>query len=334
MYELNLNFSIIIPVYNRPDELDELLSSMVMQKFDEDFEVIVVEDGSELTSTPIVDDFKNKLSIKYLTKENSGPGLSRNFGMQNASGNYFIILDSDCMLPENYLSEVSEALTDNFTDAFGGPDAAHISFTNIQKAINYAMTSVLTTGGLRGNKNLKKFQPRSFNMGISKKAFVETNGFSALRFGEDINLTFRLWKNNFKTQFIERAHVYHKRRIDWKRFFNQTFNFGAARPILNILHPNTAKLTYWFPSIFVIGFLLSIATLLFHFKFLIYTLLIYFFFIFFDALIKNKSIVIASLSVWASIVMFFGYGLGFLQSMFRLSIRSKSPEDTFPKMFE
>ncbi|WP_117884886.1 glycosyltransferase [Aureibaculum luteum] len=330
---MDLQFSIIIPVYNRPDELDELLLSLVTQDFKENFEVVVVEDGSNLTSKHIIGKFKDKLNINYLTKDNSGPGLSRNFGMQNAKGNYYIILDSDCILPENYLTIVLETLLNEYTDAFGGADAAHPSFTTIQKAINYAMTSVLTTGGLRGNKNLKKFQPRSFNMGISKKAFLKTGGFSALHFGEDINLTFRLWENNFETQFIEEAYVYHKRRVNWTSFFRQTFNFGAARPILNRLHPNTGKITYWFPSIFVISSLLSLVGLLFHFNWFALFFTGYFILIFFDALFKNKNVIVAILSIVATLVMFFGYGLGFLQSMFRLSILSKSPEDTFPKMF-
>lgn len=330
---MELYFSIIIPIYNRPDELDELLLSIVSQQFKNNFEVIVVEDGSDVPSKHIVDSYRDKLNIAYYTKDNSGPGLSRNFGMQKAKGNYYIILDSDCILPKNYLSTVLKSLLHNFTDAFGGADAAHSSFTNIQKAINYAMTSVLTTGGIRGNKNLKKFQPRSFNMGISKKAFKATAGFSHIRFGEDINLTFRLWENNFETQFIEEAFVYHKRRINWNSFFKQTFNFGAARPILNKLHPNTAKLTYWFPSIFVVGLLLSILISFLNFNGITYFFTIYFIFVFFDALIKNKNVVVAFLSIVATLVMFFGYGLGFVRSMFRLSILSKSVKDAFPEMF-
>ncbi|MET2984348.1 glycosyltransferase [Aureibaculum conchae] len=329
---MNLNFSIIIPVYNRPDELDELLSSIASQHFKEDFEVLVIEDGSNLTAKHIVDSFKDAFDINYLTKDNSGPGLSRNFGMQHANGNYFIILDSDCILPENYLAIVSDRLSNSFTDAYGGADAAHTSFTKIQKAINYAMTSVLTTGGLRGNKNLKKFQPRSFNMGLSKRAFEKTGGFNAMRFGEDINLTFRLWENNFETQFIEEAYVYHKRRVSWKSFFKQTFNFGAARPILNKLHPNTAKITYWFPSVFVIGFILSTIGLLFNFKWFISLFSIYLILILLDSFIKSKNIVVAFLSIWATLVMFFGYGLGFLRSKVKLLV-GKSPKQAFPEMF-
>ncbi|RPD99865.1 glycosyltransferase [Aureibaculum marinum] len=331
---MKLNFSIIIPIYNRPAELDELLSSITLQQFKANFEVIVIEDGSSLPSEEVIEKFKNKLNLKYYKKKNSGPGLSRNFGMERASGNYFIILDSDCILPESYLNSVSEKLSINYTDAFGGPDAAHNSFTVIQKAINYAMTSLLTTGGLRGNKNLKKFQPRSFNMGISKKAFEKTGGFSSLRYGEDINLTFRLWDNNLETQFIENAYVYHKRRINWVSFFKQTFNFGAARPILNKLHPKTAKITYWFPAVFVVGFITSLMAVLFHFNWFVYAFVCYFLIMFIDTFVKNKNIIVAFLSIWASLVMFFGYGLGFLRSTIRISILLKPIELAFPSMFK
>lgn len=327
-----LSFSIIIPVYNRPDELDELLTSITSQDFKYGFEVLVIEDGSKLTAKHIIQKFENKLDIRYLNKENSGPGLSRNFGMQNAKGSYYIILDSDCILPKSYLTTILETLSNNFTDAYGGADAAHDSFTNIQKAINYAMTSVLTTGGLRGNNNQKKFQPRSFNMGMSKEAFNGTGGFSAMRYGEDIDLTFRLWENGFETQFIKEAVVYHKRRATWKSFFNQTFNFGAARPILNKLYPNTAKITYWFPAVFVLGFVLSILGAFLGFFWLALLFILYFIFIFFDSTIKNKNAVVALLGIWATLVMFFGYGLGFLRSKLRLLL-GKSPKEAFPEMF-
>ena len=330
---MNLYFSIIIPVYNRPDELNELLLSIVSQQYNDNFEVIVVEDGSDLTSKVVVDNFKETLNINYFVKENSGPGLSRNFGMQKAEGNYFIILDSDCILPKHYLTTVSQTLIKNFTDAFGGADAAHTSFTVIQKAINYAMTSVLTTGGLRGNKNLRKFQPRSFNMGISKIAFEKTEGFSALRYGEDINLAFKLWDNNLETQFIEEAYVYHKRRVNWSSFFKQTFNFGAARPILNVLHPNSAKITYWFPSIFMIGLLLAIIGFFFNFNWLLNFYFVYTLLIFVDSLFGNKNLQVALISVLATFIMFSGYGFGFLRSMYRLAVLSKTTEVSFPEMF-
>ncbi len=330
---MELHFSIIIPVYNRPIELDELLKSIVLQRYNTDLQVIVIEDGSTNSSEEIVKNYKNKLNIHYYVKENSGPGLSRNFGMQKATGNYFIILDSDCILPTEYLVEVEKGLTTNYTEAFGGADAAHASFSNVQKAINYAMTSELTTGGLRGNKNSQNFQPRSFNMGLSKMAFEETGGFGKMHFGEDIDLTFRLWQHGYSTQFIEKAYVFHKRRINWNSFFKQTFNFGAARPVLNKLHPNTSKLTYWFPSIFVLGLVSSIVLSLFSINILALLFLFYALIIFLDAVVKNKNIVIAVMSIWATIVMFFGYGIGFLRSTIKLYVFRQSEKNTFKKMF-
>lgn len=332
---MELKFSIIIPVYNRPDEIDELLESLTKQTYKRNFQVIVVEDGSDLSSEDCVKKYQDQLDIEYYYKENSGPGLSRNFGMEKASGNYFIILDSDCLLPKQYLTEISDALTDNFTDAFGGPDASHSSFTTIQKAINYTMTSILTTGGIRGKKStLNKFQPRSFNMGLSKIAFTGTKGFGSQHFGEDIDLTFRLWKNNFKTQLIDKAFVYHKRRINFKSFFKQTFNFGAARPILNKQHPNTAKVTYWFPSLFILGLLFAIGCFFINIKLPLLLVGVYFLLVFIDAFIQNKSLLVAIYSIWATLTQFLGYGLGFLRSFIRLHIMRKPITDVFPKMFK
>lgn len=339
---MDFHFSIIIPVYNRPEELFELLTSLLNQEFDKSFEVIVVEDGSQLKSESVIKQFETSLKIKYFFKENSGPGDSRNHGMLKATGNYFIILDSDCLLPEFYLKEVTKALQNNFTDAYGGADAAHESFTTIQKAINYSMTSFFTTGGLRGSDKAKsKFQPRSFNMGISKKAFLQTKGFSKQHFGEDIDLTFKLWENNFETQFIPKAFVYHKRRSTWKQFFNQTFNFGAARPVLNKMHPGTAKITYWFPSIFILGLLLAICLIVFGNSFLFSLYGIYFILIFVNATYKNncsgrlcpESVVTGFYAIISTLVQFFGYGSGFLRSFLRLNILNNSKEKAFPKMF-
>ncbi|MCD6543851.1 MAG: glycosyltransferase [Flavobacteriaceae bacterium] len=338
---MDLHFSVIIPIYNRPEELLELLDSLSKQHFDKPFEIIVVEDGSQLRSDKVIKQF-NKLNIKYFFKENSGPGDSRNFGMQKASGNYFIILDSDCILPDYYLKEVDVALQINFTDAYGGADAAHESFTIIQKAINYSMTSLFTTGGLRGSDKVKsKFQPRSFNMGISKKAFVKTKGFSKQHYGEDIDLTFKLWKLGFETQFIPKAFVYHKRRTSWKQFFDQTFNFGAARPILNKMHQGSAKITYWFPSLFILGLLLAVLLFFNRCYILLFFYGVYFILIFTDSTFKNKcngklciaSVIIGFNSIIATLVQFFGYGLGFLRSFLRLHVLNSSKEKTFPKMF-
>jgi glycosyltransferase involved in cell wall biosynthesis len=313
---VELQFSIIIPVYNRPQEIDELLQSLTEQTYKNSFEVIVVEDGSTLKANEIVKIYSEKLNLKYFFKENSGAGASRNFGMQQATGNYFIIFDSDCIIPSKYLAEVELALIKNYTDAFGGADAAHESFTTIQKAINYSMTSFFTTGGIRGSKKaVDKFQPRSFNLGISKVAFETTQGFSKMKIGEDIDLTFRLWEHNFETQFIENAFVYHKRRATFKQFFNQTFAFGKGRPFLNRKYPDTAKITYWFPSFFILGFIFSIIVLLFKIKIFAFLFAIYFTIIFFDSFVKNKNIKVAAVSIVTTLIQFTGYGFGFLKGL-------------------
>ena len=313
---MKLSFSIIIPVYNRPQEIDELLQSLTKQEYSDDFEVLIVEDGSTQKSDVIVEKYKSKLKLKYFFKENSGAGASRNFGMQKASGNYFIILDSDVIVPKQYLSEVKKALEINFTDALGGPDAANKSFTALQKAINYSMTAVLTTGGIRGKKNsVGKFQPRSFNMGLSQKAFNITQGFSEMKTGEDIDLTFRLWKNGLKTQLISEAFVYHKRRTSVKQFFKQTYGFGTARPILNRKYPGTSKITYWFPSLFIIGLDISILFAIFGEFSLLGMYYVYFLVLFIDSTFQN-GFRVGFLSLITTITQFLGYGLGFLESQF------------------
>lgn len=314
---INIQFSIIVPVYNRPQEIDELLESLTKQDFSDDFEVLIIEDGSSNSSEEIVKKYQDKLDLKYFFKENTGAGASRNYGMQRASGNYFIILDSDVIVPTQYLSEVKKALAINYTDAFGGPDAAHKSFTPLQKAINYAMTSVLTTGGIRGKKKaVGKFQPRSFNLGMSKLAFEQTQGFSKMKAGEDIDLTFRLWDNGFETQLVDKAFVYHKRRSTIKQFFKQTYAFGTARPKLNKKYPKTAKITYWFPSLFILGLDISIIFLFFGFWYFLAFYGVYFVLIFIDSIIQNKSFKVAILSIVATLTQFYGYGLGFLESKF------------------
>ena len=314
---MKLFFSIIIPVYNRPKEIDELLESLTKQDLSDAFEVLIIEDGSTNSSKEIVKQYEGRLEVNYFFKENSGAGASRNFGMQKAKGNYFIILDSDVIVPTQYLSEVKNVLNKNFTDAFGGPDAAHESFTPLQKAINYSMTSVLTTGGIRGEKQaIGKFQPRSFNLGLSKQAFEKTLGFSKMRNGEDIDLTFRLWENNFETQLIEKAFVYHKRRSTIAQFFKQTFGFGTARPILNRKYPSTTKLTYWFPSVFILGIDVGIILAFLGYNQLLFFYESYFLLIFIDALYKNKNLKVAFLSILTSFTQFLGYGLGFLQAQF------------------
>ena len=311
-----LQFSFIIPVYNRPDELEELLGSLTRQS-DQEFEVVVVEDGSENEAEAVVVSYQKQLNLTYLKKDNSGAGMSRNYGMKMATGNYFIILDSDCLLPEKYLREVKKALESHYTPAYGGADASHESFSNFQKAVSYAMTSYLTTGGLRGKKMAPgKFQPRSFNFGISQEAFDKTGGFSSMKIGEDIDLTQRLWKLGFETQFIEKAFVYHKRRTSIPKFFRQTFAFGKGRPVLNRKYPDSKKITYWFPTLFVVGFLLAIALAALGRLELIAVYTFYFVLILLDSLLQNRNVHVAIWSIATTCVQFLGYGLGFINGLF------------------
>jgi glycosyltransferase involved in cell wall biosynthesis len=332
---MELNFSFIIPVYNRPDEVAELLHSFVELRTNLAYEIVIVEDGSQLDSKQVVEAFASKLNISYFFKTNSGPGASRNFGMKNAKGNYFIILDSDCILPSNYLNEVEKSLKIDYVDCFGGPDAAHESFSNLQKAINFSMTSFITTGGIRGNKkSVDTFQPRSFNMGISKKAFEASNGFGRIHPGEDPDLTIRLWNLGFKSKLFPDAYVFHKRRISWKSFYRQVYKFGMVRPILNRWHPRTKKVTYWFPTIFCTGLIFAIALAFIQFKWLLFLYILYFIVAFFTALFLTKSLTVSLLSLMAILVQFFGYGYGFLKSNLLLFLNSnKEPETIFPILF-
>jgi GT2 family glycosyltransferase len=327
-------YSFIIPVYNRPEETEELLGSLSKQDFTEDFEVVIVEDGSTLSSKEVIKQFSDKLTISYFEKPNTGPGDSRNYGMKHAKGNYFIVLDSDCILPPHYLSTAHASLEKDYVDCYGGPDTDHPSFTNIQKAINYVMTSFLTTGGIRGGKTaVNKFQPRSFNMGISKEAFNSTQGFGQIHPGEDPDLTIRLWKAGYKTKLIKEAYVHHKRRIDWKKFYKQVNKFGLARPILNSWHPETAKVTYWFPTLFILGFIIAVILAFTNFMWPLYVYGIYFAALFIHALISTKSISIAIYSLWAVCIQFIGYGWGFLKSTFLVGILKKDPQQALPHMF-
>jgi glycosyltransferase involved in cell wall biosynthesis len=327
-------FSVIIPVYNRPDEIKELLESLVVSDYNKPYEIVIVEDGSTVTCSNEIENFKGKLNISYYFKENSGPGDSRNFGMKKSKGDYFIIFDSDCIIPKEYLTEVENELTANYVDCFGGSDAALDSFSAIQKAINFAMTSFLTTGGIRGgSEKLTKFQPRSFNMGISKKAFEDSTGFGNIHPGEDPDLSIRLWKLGYETRLFPKAIVYHKRRIDWDKFSVQVNKFGKARPILNSWYPEYSKFTFYFPSLFIIGFSISIFLFLFGIEFPILFYFLYFGFIFIFSSIQNKSFKIGILSVIAVSKQFFGYGRGFLESYFKIIINKQKPEIAFPELF-
>ena len=329
-------FSLIIPVFNRPDEVKELLESLVYSDFKEEFEVVIVEDGSTLPCENVVDLYRSKLNISYYYKENSGPGDSRNYGMKKAKGDYFIIFDSDCIIPTNYLTEVSNALTANYVDCFGGPDKALDSFSDIQKAINFAMTSFLTTGGIRGgSEKIDKFQPRSFNMGLSRKAFEASNGFGNIHPGEDPDLSIRLWNLGFETRLFSKAFVYHKRRIDWSKFSMQVNKFGKARPILNSWYPQHNKLTFFFPTVFIIGLFLSVLLYILSQKFdyLLQLYFVYFLALFLVSTYQNKSFKIGFLSIKAVWKQFYGYGTGFLESFVKIIILKQKPQEAFPELF-
>lgn len=330
-----MNYSFIIPVYNRPDEVEELLESLSKQTFLNDFEIVIIEDGSTITCKEVVRKFRDRLRVSYYFKPNSGPGDSRNFGMKKAKGNYFVILDSDCILPPEYLEQVDLALQHEYVDCFGGPDKALDSFSDIQKAINFAMTSFMTTGGIRGgSEKIDKFQPRSFNMGISKKAFDASKGFGNIHPGEDPDLSIRLWNMGFKTRLVSAAYVYHKRRIDWSRFYTQVNKFGKARPILNSWYPEYNKITFFFPSCFMIGFLLALfIAVIFGITIFIGMYGIYFIILFILSVVENKSIKIGILSVFAVIIQFYGYGKGFLKSYINVFLFKKNPQEVFPELF-
>ena len=331
---MELTYSFIIPVYNRPDEIEELLQSMVAITHDKLFEIVIIEDGSTMTSEHIVARFSDQLQISYYYKNNTGPGDSRNFGMKKAKGNFFIILDSDVIMPSNYLEEVHQFLEKDFVHCFGGPDEAHHSFSKLQKAISYSMTSYMTTGGIRGRKKvMNTFQPRSFNMGLSKEAFLASNGFGNIHPGEDPDLVFKLWKLGYRTALIPNAKVFHKRRISWHKFYQQVRKFGLVRPILLHWHPESFKVTYWFPIVFILYTVVSIfIACIGHWIFLA-SLGVYFMLIFIGCLLKFKSLTIALMSILAVFVQFFGYGTGFLVSYYNIHLLQKVPEQRFKKLF-
>lgn len=332
---MQLSYSFIVPVYNRPDEVQELLESLSQMGSSLAFEVVIIEDGSTESSETVVTKYKESLDISYYYKQNSGPGDSRNYGMQRAKGDYFIILDSDCIIPEHYLTAVDVALSKNYTDCFGGADAAHESFSDLQKAINYTMTSLFTTGGIRGSKHAqKRYEPRSFNMGISKAVFEHTQGFGKIHPGEDPDLSQRIKKAGFSVQFIEDAYVYHKRRISWAKFYKQVRKFGLVRPILTTWHPDSAKVTFWFPTLFIIGFIIAVLLwALLGWVWQLGVVAAYFFILFLDASVRTKNPLIGLMAIWATLVQFFGYGWAFLKSTILIRWMGRNPQKVFPELF-
>ena len=350
-----MKYSFIIPVYNRPDEVDELLDSLTRQTL-RDFEVVVVEDGSVIPCREVVSKYADRLTVHYYNKENSGPGQTRNYGVERANGEYMLILDSDCILPEDYLEEVEAELRAKKADAFGGPDRAHHSFTDVQKAINYAMTSFFTTGGIRGGKKkLDKFYPRSFNMGIRKDVYQALGGFSKMRFGEDIDFSIRIFKAGYACRLFPEAWVWHKRRTDLKKFFKQVHNSGIARINLYKKYPESLKLVHMLPAVFTLGVFVLMLLLLMGIglgvsiqtgmlqvelplgvmlcSLAVLPLLCYALLIVVDSCLKNRSVKVALLSVPASFIQLIGYGSGFIRAWWKRCVCSKREFSAFEKNF-
>ena len=328
-----MKFSIVVPVFNRPDEVKELLYSLCEQTL-KNFEVVIVEDGSTIKCDELVQQYSTKLQILYFFKENTGPGQTRNYGAERSSGDYIIFFDSDCIIPADYIQIVSSQLNKQFIDAYGGPDRAHPSFTPLQKAINYSMTSFLTTGGIRGGKQkLDKFYPRSFNMGYSKEVLTVTKGFSTMRFGEDIDMSMRILNAGFKTALISEAFVYHKRRSNFRKFYKQVFNSGIARINLFKRHPECLKAVHMLPSFFLLGSLFLILLSFFLSAKFLLPILFYMILLFLDSFQKNKSIEVAMLSIPAGFIQLCGYGAGFILSFWRRIILGRPEFEAFKQNF-
>ena len=343
-----MKYSIIVPVYNRPDEVDELLESLSNQTL-KDFEVLIVEDGSTRNCKDVCDKYADILALHYYAKENSGPGQRRNYGAERASGDYLLILDSDVVLHEGYIQAVEDSLKETPAEAFGGPDAAHPSFTPVQKAISYSMTSFFTTVGIRGGKTkLDKFYPRSFNMGIRRDVYLQLGGFSKMRFGEDIDFSYRIVEAGYKPRLFPEAWVWHKRRTDFRKFFRQVYNSGIARINLEKRHPGTLKLVHLLPTVFtvgVIGLILisAVGRLLMYYcgndqwRWLCLLpwlpIILYGILILTDSAIRNKSLKVGLLSIPAAFVQLMGYGLGFIESWWKRCVLRQDEFQAFEKTF-
>ena len=346
-----MKYSIIIPVYNRPDEVDELLDSLTRQS-ETDFEVVVVEDGSAMPCKDVCEKYAQKLRIQYFTKPNSGPGQTRNYGVERAQGDYVLILDSDVVLPEGYLAAVSAELQRDPADAFGGPDRAHESFTETQKAISYSMTSFFTTGGIRGGKKkLDKFYPRSFNMGIRRDVYLRLGGFSKMRFGEDIDFSIRIFKAGCRCRLFPEAWVWHKRRTDMRKFFRQVYNSGIARINLFKLYPDSLKLVHLLPMVFTLGVIFLFLVACFARIMMVYgnpqdffswyyvvlaaiaPIILYSLLIVTDSSIKNRSLPIGFISIGAAFVQLMGYGFGFIEAWWKRCVLKKDIFQAFEKSF-
>lgn len=328
-------YSLIIPVYNRPDEVEELLDSLTDQSF-QDFDVLIVEDGSTVDCKTVVSKFQNDLEIHYFQKENGGQGFARNYGYEHATGEYLIVFDSDCLIPSHYLQSVEDFLQKYPVDAYGGPDAAHESFTTTQKAINHVMTSFFTTGGIRGNKkHIGTYHPRSFNMGISRKVWEQTRGYIIPFMGEDMEFSTRILKEGFRTALIPDAFVYHKRRTSVLKFYKQLKYFGRARINLSRFHKGQVGIVHLFPTVFTGGLILSsllsmLQNPLGYIGISGYTL--YFLLIGLEALVKTRSIKVALMSPFTALLQLTGYGYGLVYEWIR-KVRGIDPNTKYIELY-
>ena len=335
-----MKYSFIVPVYNRPDEVDELLDSLTRQTLT-GFEVIVVEDGSAVPCAEVCRKYADRLDLHYFDKPNSGPGQSRNYGVERALGEYVIILDSDVVLPEDYLQAVDDELRRSPADAFGGPDSAHSSFTDTQKAISYSMTSFFTTGGIRGGKKkLDKVSPRSFNMGVRREVYQRLGGFSRMRFGEDIDFSIRIFKAGCRCRLFPEAWVWHKRRTDFRKFFRQVYNSGIARINLYKKYPESLKLVHLLPMVFTVGVLSMLVLALVLLLacplcawFPLLPLLLYALIILADSSRQNHSMRIGVLSIVAAYTQLMGYGFGFINAWWKRCVCGRDEFAAFEKTF-
>lgn len=321
-----MKFSVIIPVYNRPDEMAEMMESLAAQT-EKNFEVVVVEDGSSLPCRGEVEKYASVLETAYYFKPNTGRSHTRNYGMEKATGDYFLFFDSDCILPPGYMHELNRCLQENYVDCFGGPDSALPTFTPMQKAVNFAMTSFLTTGGIRGSGkvHMEKFHPRSFNMGFSRAVYEKVGGFKDM-FGEDIDLSIRIREAGFSMTLYPSVSVCHKRRVNLKKFFRQVYNFGQARIFLFRLHPGSLKAVHALPALFVLGEAALVVLAIVHTPYWLLLLALYALMLFTASLCKNKSLKIALLSVATGFIQLNGYGCGFLKAFWNKVILRKDLE--------
>lgn len=323
-----LNFSIIVPVYNRPQEMEEFLAGLSRQT-DRDFEVIVMEGRCDNSCRDVCNRFSNSLNIHFYERD-SGRSARRNEGMSLATGNYFLLFDSDCVLPEHYISTLRKELSENYVDCFGGPDTADSSFSDLQLAINYSMTSIMTTGGIRGAmKNTAKYLPRAFNMGFSREVFLKTNGYLDM-IGEDVDLSMRIKEAGFSVRLIKSAYVYHKRRVTLSGFYRQVNTFGKARVLLSARHPGSLKIMHLFPSCFVLGNMaLVLLTLILCNLWWVSPLILYVLMILMESWIKYRRPKVAFLSIATSYLQLCGYGLGYIDEFITRRASKRSAETLY-----